>query len=108
MKQLDIDGSEEMITFVVVSLFTRVPVKDAVDRGGSRQSPREGLSIKGPANLTYPHFQKHPDSGHYFSKRALFSFLKILLIFSNFINMAKGAPTTFLVIFLSLEDLKRP
>ena len=31
VKQLDLDGSEEMISFDVVSLFTRVPVKDAVD-----------------------------------------------------------------------------
>ena len=29
-------------------------------RGGSRKSPRDGLSLKGPANLTNSHFQKHP------------------------------------------------
>ena len=28
--------------------------------GGSRKSPREALSIKGLANLTYLNFQKHP------------------------------------------------
>ena len=50
-------------------------------RGGSIKYPREGLSIKGPANLTYRHFQKHPGFRLLFFQTAPFSFLKIVLIF---------------------------
>ena len=42
--------------------------------GGSTKSAKEGLSIKGPANLTNPIFKNTPDLGHYFSKSALFTF----------------------------------
>ena len=78
-------------------------------RGGSRKSPRGGgLSIKGPANLTYAHFQKHPGFRLLFFKKALFSFLKEAAQFLNFIKKAKRAPTTSLVIVLSQEDLKGP
>ena len=49
-----------------------------------------------------------PDLGYCFSKRALFSFLKFWLIFPKLIKKARGAPTSFLVIFLAPEDLKRP
>ena len=74
-----------------------------ISRGGG-----EGLPIKGPANLTYPHFQKHPGFRPLFSQKGPFQTFKNISSFLKFYQKAKGAPTTSLVFVLSLEDLKRP
>ena len=65
----------------------------------------EGLSIKGPANLSTPIFKNTLDLGYYFSKRAFLAFKKSY--FSKFIKKAEGAPITLLVIFLAPENALR-
>ena len=93
-----------------VSLPPLLLIRINAHQGRIQKISKGGAISKRARQPNLPPLKKKntPDLGYYFFKRAVFSILKIWIIFFKVYRENQRGPTTFVVFFLAPEDMKRP